>query len=341
MGLRRHGGRFSAFDRSRGSVRRLAALASLLAAFAGVSALVVGGSAISASAWHPVLSGQTVCTDGEHVVTWTIENSETSPSSPMTIASAVADVGATDYPVTGYTSPVPGAGSTPAQTIIPGSVSGTVVLTVFATWTNGEQATRTTSVVLDENCVPPTTTTTEAPTTTTTEAPTTTTTEAPTTTTTEAPTTTTTEAPTTTTTEAPTTTTTEAPTTTTTEAPTTTTTEAPTTTTTVEATTTTTDAPTTTTTVEATTTTEAPTTTTTVASTTTVPETVVTEGTSESTSTTQPSSVTTQAVTTTTAAPGQLPFTGSSGWPPLFGLVALGLGSGLWLVARRRHSAGI
>ena len=173
------------FDRSRGSARRFAALAAVLAAFAGVSAVVVGGSAISASAWHPVLSGQTVCTEGEHIVTWTIENSETSPSSPMTIASAIATVGATEYPVTGYTSPVPGAGSTPAQTVIPGSVSGTVVLTVFATWTNGEQATRTTSVVLDENCVPPTTTTTEAPTTTTTEAPTTTTTEAPTTTTTE------------------------------------------------------------------------------------------------------------------------------------------------------------
>ena len=67
----------------------------------------------------------------------------------------------------------------------------------------------------------------------------------------------------------------------------------------------------------------------------------MTEGTSESTSTTQPSSVTTEAVTTTTVADGQLPFTGSSGWPPLFGLMAVGVGSALWLVARRRHSAGI
>jgi hypothetical protein len=169
-----------------------------------------------------------------------------------------------------------------------------------------------------------------------------------TTTSTTAPTTTTT-APTTTTTEQTTTTTastTTVPQTTTTVETTTTTAPTTTTTTTVPQTTTTTTVPqTTTTTQQETTTTTLQTTTTTTPNeeTTTIPQstTIMTLGTTATTSTTVPSTVTTAGnVTSTTAAiksTDALPFTGSKVWPPLLGLVSLGLGGVLLLVSRRRN----
>jgi LPXTG-motif cell wall-anchored protein len=73
--------------------------------------------------------------------------------------------------------------------VLPAGSTGTVTLHVHSTWPDNVDYTDETSVLLEHDCMPSTTTTTEAPTTTT-EAPTTTT-EAPTTTTTEATTTTT------------------------------------------------------------------------------------------------------------------------------------------------------
>ncbi len=252
--------------------------------------------ALPAWAHFPVLSGETNCPNGDHVVSWTIANSETDPARPMTIVSADATLGGQHFAVTGYVSPVAASDTTPATTVIPGSVTGTVVLTINASWPDGVTATRTTSVALEPNCVG-TTTTTIAPTTTTVEA--TTTTVEPTTTTVE-PSTTTTEAPTTTTTvEA--TTTTEEPTTTTTVAPTTSTLVSPST----------------------------------VVSTTTIP--IGKLGTTVP-PTTEPSSLTAQAVTTTTVSSAALPFTGSSEAPPLVGLGAIGLGTTLAVIARRRRA---
>lgn len=270
---------------------------------------------LPAWAHFPVLSGETDCPNGDHVVTWTIANSETDPARPMTIVSADATVGTQHFSVTGYASPVAASDTTPATTVIPGSVTGTVVLTINASWPDGVTATRTTSVPLQQNCAGTTTTTLEP--TTTTEEPTTTV-EPTTTTTVEA--TTTTEEPTTTTVE-PTTTTVEP--TTTTEEPTTTTVEA--TTTTVEPTTTTTVAPTASTLVSPST----------VVSTTTIP--IGKLGTTVP-PTTEPSSLTAQAVTTTTVAGESLPFTGSSQAPPLVGLGAIGLGTTLAVIARRRRA---
>ena len=278
----------------------------------GFAAATITVLALPAWAHHPVLDGQTTCTNGDHVITWSIGNSQ--PDLEMTIASATAslDGTTTTYAVTGYVSPVAVSGTTSASSTVPGSTLGTVTLTVTGTWSDNSLTTRTTSVSLGAACPEETTTTTVAPTTTTTEAPTTTTTEAPTTTTTEAPTTTTTEAPTTTTTEAPTTTTTEAPTTTTTEAPTTT----------VAPTTTTTEAPTTT-----------------VAPTTSIPPStsVVTEGSTVTTApptTDAPSTVVTTAKSVPTT--GTLPFTGSNGWPVFVGLGSLLLGGVLLVLSRRR-----
>jgi hypothetical protein len=151
-----------------------------------------------ASAHHPILAGHTVCNDDQHVVTWTIENSETAPGHIMTIASIGVAIGSTPYSVTGYAPTVAPADETHATTLVPGNVMGTIVLTVTGTWDGGYVTTAHTSVALINNCTGTTTTT--APETTTTTAPETTTTTAPETTTTTAPETTTTTAPETTTT---------------------------------------------------------------------------------------------------------------------------------------------
>jgi LPXTG-motif cell wall-anchored protein len=121
----------------------------------------------------------------------------------MTIDSAIAEIGATTYSVSGYTSPVGPSDSTDATSTVPGDIEGTIELHVNVSWPNGVTSYNTGEVEIPNSCCECTTTTTTQPTTTT-EA--TTTTTAATTTTTQASTTTT-EA-TTTTTEATTTTTT-------------------------------------------------------------------------------------------------------------------------------------
>ncbi len=126
----------------------------------GIVAAVVMGLAAPAWAHHPALSGTTVCTNAEHVVTWTIENSETNHPGGMAIAEATATIGAQSYPVTGYTSPLPNLGTTSATTIVPGDVTGTIKLRVVGVWTaDGHTSTRSTTVDLIENCVPQSTTT--------------------------------------------------------------------------------------------------------------------------------------------------------------------------------------
>jgi hypothetical protein len=177
------------------------------AASLAVVGLFVVGTAVPAWAHYPVLSGYTVCSDGPHVITWSIGNSEANKT--MHIDSATATLGAQTFAVTGYSADVAGS-ATSATTTLPTGSSGSVTLSVQVSWpVDNFHATDHTSVTLISGCSPSTTTTTVAPTTTTTEAPTTTTVEI--TTTTEAPATTTTEAPTTTTTVE--TNTTEAPTT--------------------------------------------------------------------------------------------------------------------------------
>jgi LPXTG-motif cell wall-anchored protein len=196
---------------------------------AGVLVAFVVGLTAPAYAHHANLSGETYCANNDHVIVWSIQNSQTNLA--MNIVSATATINGESYAVTGYTNPVPNTGSrtTEATTVVPGPVQGTITLTISASWPNGATWSGTTSVPLVGTCGCTCSSTTQS---TTTTEPTTTTTQPVTTTTrhhcgctstTTMPTTTTTEA-TTTTTEA-TTTTTEATTTTTTE-PTTTSTEA-------------------------------------------------------------------------------------------------------------------
>ncbi len=262
--------RIDAFARRARGLRRARAWTRRFGTAGAGALLIVVVMASPAWAHHPLLSGETVCTNGDHVVTWTIGNVTTSVSLTMTIASATAAIGATPYDVTGYSPTVePNGPTTTATTIVPGDVTGTITLTVTGTWPDEVTETRTASVTLEQICIPDETTTTS---------------------------------------------TTESSTTTTTESTTTTTTEAPTTT--IESTTST--------------------------STTSIPggTTVVTEGStlvgSSTTVVTTPSSVGPLASTTTTTTLGPLPFTGSSTFPPLVGLMSLGAGGALWFMGRRR-----
>jgi LPXTG-motif cell wall-anchored protein len=170
----------------------------------GVIAAVVMGLALPASAHSASLSGSTVCFNGDHLVTWHITNSSQTSTLLMTVSSIEAHVGATPYSVTGYSSPLAKGASTDGTSTVPGGVAGTITATLHTTWPDGITDTDTANVTLQDNCVPPTTTTTVEETTTTTVPETTTTVPE---TTTTAPETTTTVPETTTTVEETTTTT--------------------------------------------------------------------------------------------------------------------------------------
>lgn len=168
--------------------------------FAAVIGAITATVMLASPAWahHPVLSGETSCPNDDHLVTWTIGNSQA--DSPMTILQATAVLDGTNYGVTGYASPVAASASTTGTTTIPGDLTGTVRLSVRADWPDSFSTTRTFDVELDDPCPVTTTTTTEPSTTTTTEPSTTTTGPESTTTTTEPDSTTTTEPESTTTT---------------------------------------------------------------------------------------------------------------------------------------------
>lgn len=123
----------------------------------GIVAAVVMGFALPAWAHLTIASGTTICSNDDHVVTWTIGNRAT--DLPMTVASATATIGGQSYPVTGYTSPIPSHSDTTATSTVPGDVTGTITLTVHGTWPDGHKGTARTSVDLIENCVPQSTTT--------------------------------------------------------------------------------------------------------------------------------------------------------------------------------------
>jgi hypothetical protein len=128
------------------------------AAGVAIIAMFVVGTALPAWAHHPVLSGTTVCSDGEHVISWTIGNSES--GWVMHIDTATAVLGGQSFAVTGYTPNVAKLGSTSATSTLPGGSIGTVTITVKATWTDGITETRSATVTLSSHCSGGTTTTT-------------------------------------------------------------------------------------------------------------------------------------------------------------------------------------
>jgi LPXTG-motif cell wall-anchored protein len=134
--------------------------------------------AFAAPAWaHTVaVTGTTSCPGGNHLVSWTIHNNETSADRSLTIVSATATVGGNTYAVTGYDATLPPQGDTPASTTIPGDVTGTVTITVNVRWPDNFRNHATGTVDLVEPCTETTTTTSAS---TTTSTPSTTATSGP------------------------------------------------------------------------------------------------------------------------------------------------------------------
>lgn len=139
--------------------RRLAIVIAFLFVALGTLAVLC----TDAYAHHAILSGTATCSNSDHVIAWSIGNSQ--PKEDMGIVSATAELGGAHYAVTGYTNPVAPSGSTSASTTIPGTLTGQVTLWVHGVWTDGHTSQRHVSVDLPATCAAVTTTT-LAPTTT-------------------------------------------------------------------------------------------------------------------------------------------------------------------------------
>jgi hypothetical protein len=111
----------------------------------------------AAPAWanHVDASGTTSCSNGAHVITWTITNGD--KRLPMTV-DAEAKLGAQTFPVEVTTNPVPALTSSSATSTVPGDLTGTVTLDVTATWSNGIHKPATATVDLTGPCPASTTT---------------------------------------------------------------------------------------------------------------------------------------------------------------------------------------
>jgi LPXTG-motif cell wall-anchored protein len=131
---------------------RLAKCLSCLAIVAGSLAIAAPAGAHTAA-----VTGVASCSDGSHLVTWTITNNLAHKAMGV---SATATASGVAYDVSVVTNPVPGGASTKATTVVPGGVTGSIVITVVATWTDEFTRTVTATVDLPDKCA---TTTTSAP----------------------------------------------------------------------------------------------------------------------------------------------------------------------------------
>jgi hypothetical protein len=129
-----------------------------------IALFVVGtlvGFAGPASAYHSVLSGQVVCTGGQQIVTWTIANSEGTSDTGRSMT--IDEISVSSGTVTGVETgtvfpplPLPGSTQT-ATTVLPGTQTGNVKLTVQADWDRGgwQDIVRTVKVELPGDCRQP------------------------------------------------------------------------------------------------------------------------------------------------------------------------------------------
>ncbi|MDQ1533646.1 MAG: hypothetical protein QOF28_1407 [Actinomycetota bacterium] len=116
--------------------------------------------AVPAGAHPAAVTGVASCSDGSHLVTWTITNGL--QHKPMAVTATSTAEGVT-YHVSVVTNPVPGGASTKATTVVPGGVTGAITITVVATWPDEFTRTVTATVGLPNKCA--TTETTAPPTT--------------------------------------------------------------------------------------------------------------------------------------------------------------------------------
>jgi LPXTG-motif cell wall-anchored protein len=116
--------------------------------------------ALPAGAHNAAVTGVASCSDGSHLVTWTITNDLARKAMNVT---ATATASGTAYDVSVVTNPVPGGASTQATSVVPGGYTGAITITVVATWPDEFTKTVTATVGLPDQCtttettVPPTT----------------------------------------------------------------------------------------------------------------------------------------------------------------------------------------
>jgi LPXTG-motif cell wall-anchored protein len=116
--------------------------------------------AVPAGAHMAEVTGVASCSDGAHLVTWTITNNHLHKATTVTASASAEGVA---YDVSVVTNPIPADSSTEATTVVPGGVTGTVTITVVATWSDEFTRTVTATVGLPHRCS--TTETTAPPTT--------------------------------------------------------------------------------------------------------------------------------------------------------------------------------
>jgi hypothetical protein len=126
---------------------------------ATIAAAIVFLTAAPAAAHTLSVTGTTTCGSTDHVVTWTIHNNETLPTRTLHLVTVTAEIGGMSYTVSGYSTDIAPGGSTTASTTVPGSVTGTIVITVDGKWADGFKNTATGSVDLLDPCVVTTTST--------------------------------------------------------------------------------------------------------------------------------------------------------------------------------------
>src|SRR5690349_10357045 len=122
-----------------------------VAAAGAVIVATVGLLAAPASAHTAKVSGVETCPGQNHLVTWTISNDFHTAAH---IDSAVATLGGDTFSVDGLApNPVPpNNGTATATTTVPGDRTGTITLTIHATWPDGFQQTAHGSVDLSPPC---------------------------------------------------------------------------------------------------------------------------------------------------------------------------------------------
>jgi LPXTG-motif cell wall-anchored protein len=111
--------------------------------------------AVPAGAHNANVTGVASCSNGSHLVTWTITNDLA--KKPMSVSATSVAEGVA-YDVSVVTNPVPGGGSTEATTVVPGEVTGTITITVVGTWPDDFSRTVTATVGLPDKCTPTETT---------------------------------------------------------------------------------------------------------------------------------------------------------------------------------------
>jgi len=98
----------------------------------GLVVAILVGLAAPGFACDAIITATNVCSNGNHVITWTISSDRTDLE--MDIAHALSSINGTYYPTTSWASVVLPGGSTTATTTVPDSVVGELTINVYVSW---------------------------------------------------------------------------------------------------------------------------------------------------------------------------------------------------------------